>query len=154
MTPDDAVYQSAERRIERVTILIAAIAVIAAAFLWSAKAAAGVAAGGALSWINYRWMKQGVGALARLSTAQAETQGSAGRGADADLPSEARVPPSVYLKFGGRYALLIVAAYAILRGFSLPAASLISGFFAVVAAVIVEMIGQLFRSGPPPRADS
>ena len=30
---------------------------------------------------------------------------------------------SVYLKFLGRYALLIIAAYAILRGFKLPAAS-------------------------------
>jgi len=50
--------------------------------------------------------------------------------------------------------LLIIAAYGILRGFSLPAASFIAGLFAVVAAVLVEMTGQLFRSGPQPRADS
>jgi hypothetical protein len=50
--------------------------------------------------------------------------------------------------------LLIAAAYVILRGFSLPAASVLAGFFVVVAAVIVELIGQLFRDGPLPRAQS
>lgn len=156
MTAGDAYYASAERRIEWVTLLIAAIAAIAAVFLWSAKAAAGVAAGGALSWLNFRWMKQGVGALARLSTARPQTQGSAAKDAeaDADKPSHARVPPSVYFKFLGRYALLIVAAYVILRGFRLPPASLIAGFFAVGAAVIIEMIGLLFRGGGESRADS
>jgi hypothetical protein len=54
----------------------------------------------------------------------------------------------------GRYALLIAAAYVILRGFSLPPMSVLAGFFAVVAAVIVELIGQLFRGGPLPPADS
>jgi hypothetical protein len=60
----------------------------------------------------------------------------------------------VYLKFVGRYALLIVAAYAILRSFKPPAASLLAGFFTIIAAVLLEMVGQLFRTGPPPRADS
>ena len=61
-------------------------------------------------------MKQGVDTLARLSTAQAGTQ-------------RAQVPAGVYLKFLGRYALLIVAAYAILRAFKPPVASLLAGFF-------------------------
>jgi hypothetical protein len=86
-------------------------------------------------------MKQGVGALARLSVAQAGSQ-------------RAQVPVSVYLKFVGRYALLIGAAYAILRSFKPPAASLLAGFFTIIAAVLTEMVGQLFRAGPPPRADS
>ena len=71
-------------------------------FAWGGEAAAGLASGAVLSWINYRWMKQGVGTLARLSVAQTGSQ-------------RAQVPASVYLKFLGRYALLIVAAYAILR---------------------------------------
>jgi len=141
MAEDEAFYAAAERRIEYFTLAIGAVAAIAAAAHWNAKAGAGVASGAVLSWINYRWMQQGIAVLARLSTAQA----------GAEKP---RVPASVYLKFLGRYALLIVAAYAILRGFSLPAASFVAGLFAVVAAVLVEMIGQLFRSGPQPRADS
>ena len=32
--------------------------------------------------------------------------------------------------------------------------AVLAGFFVVVAAVIVELIGQLFRGGPLPRAQS
>jgi hypothetical protein len=141
MAEDESFYAAAERRIEHFTLAIGAIASIATGIFWNLKAGAGVATGALLSWINYRWLKQGINALARLSTEQA----------GAEKP---RVPASVYLKFLGRYALLIVAAYVILRGFSLPATSFIAGLFAVVAAVLVEMAGQLFRSGPQPRADS
>jgi small-conductance mechanosensitive channel len=138
MAADDPFYAAVERRIEYLTLAIGVVATIAAALIWGWRVSAGVAFGAFLSWINYRWLKQGVATLARLSTAQAGTE-------------KARVPPSVYLKFLGRYALLIAAAYAILRGFKLPAASLLAGFFAVIAAVILELIGQLFRSGPEPR---
>jgi len=141
MQQDDAFYAAAERRIEYLTIAIGAVATIASAIIWGWRVSAGIASGAILSWVNYRWLKQGVSTLARLSTAQAGTE-------------KARVPPSVYLKFLGRYALLIVAAYAILRGFNLPAVSLLAGFFAVIAAVLVELIGQLFRSGPEPREDA
>jgi hypothetical protein len=141
MAEGESFYAAAERRIEHFTLAIGAIASIATGIFWNLKAGAGVAAGAVLSWINYRWMKQGINALARLSTAQA----------GAEKP---RVPASVYLKFLGRYALLIIAAYVILRGFSLTAASFMAGLFAVVAAVLVEMTVQLFRSGPQPRADS
>jgi hypothetical protein len=141
MSNDDAFYAAAERRIEYLTVAIGINASVAVAIHWGAKSGAGLAVGAALSWINYRWMKQGVNALAKLSTAQAGEE-------------KARVPASVYFKFIGRYALLIVAAYVILRGFSLPAASVLAGFFVVVAAVIVELIGQLFRGGPLPRAQS
>ena len=141
MPEDEAFYAAAERRIEYFTLAVGAASAIVAAIFWSVKAGAGVAAGAVLSWINYRWMKQGISALARLSTAQA----------GAEKP---RLPATVYLKSLGRYALLIVAAYAILRGFSLPAVSFIAGLFAVVAAVLVEITGQLFRSGSKPRSDS
>ena len=141
MSNDDAFYAAAERRIEYLTVAIAVIASVAVAIHWGTKSGAGLAVGAALSWINYRWMKQGVNALAKLSTAQAGEE-------------KASVPVSVYFKVIGRYALLIAAAYVILRGFSLPAASVLAGFFVVVAAVIVELIGQLFRGGPLPRAQS
>jgi ATP synthase I chain len=141
MSNDDAFYAAAERRIEYLTVAIGVIASVAVAIHWGAKSGAGLAVGAALSWINYRWMKQGVNALAMLSTHQAGEE-------------KARVPAGVYFKVIGRYALLIVAAYVILRRFSLPAASVLAGFFVVVAAVIVELIGQLFRGGPLPRAQS
>src|SRR5271154_7342708 len=141
MAGDEEFYRAAERRIEW---LIAGIAVAASAvtwFVWGRSVAAGFAAGAILSWVNYRWMKQGVDTLARLSTAQAGTQ-------------RAQVPVRGYMKFLGRYALLIVAAYAILRAFRPPVASLLAGFFSVIAAVLVEMVGQLFRRSPPTDANS
>ena len=141
MAADDAFYAAAERRIEYLALGIGVAGAVITWFVWGGRAAAGFASGAVLSSINYRWMKQGVGTLARLSAAQAGSQ-------------RAQVPASVYLKFVGRYALLIVAAYAILRCFKPPAASLLAGFFTIIAAVLVEMVGQLFRSGPPPRADS
>lgn len=141
MAADDAFYAAAERRIEYLALGIGSAGTAIMWLVWGGKAAAGFSSGAVLSWINYRWMKQGVGALARLSVAQAGSQ-------------RAQVPVSVYLKFVGRYALLIGAAYAILRSFKPPAASLLAGFFTIIAAVLTEMVGQLFRAGPPPRADS
>jgi hypothetical protein len=114
MAGDEAFYRAAERRMEWLIAGIGAVATAAVAFVWGGRAAAGLAAGAILSWVNYRWMKQGVDTLARLATTQVGTQ-------------RAQVPTSVYLKFLGRYALLIVAAYAILR---------------------------LFRRSPPPDASS
>src|ERR1700733_10670809 len=121
MAGDEQFYRAGARRIEwlvggigGIESLIAGIeasAPSASWFVWGGMEAAGLAAGAILSWVNYRWMKQGVDTLARLSTAQAGTP-------------RAQVPASVYLKFLGRYALLIVAAYAILRAFRPPLASL------------------------------
>ena len=141
MAGDEEFYTAAERRIEWLIAGIGAAATAAAWFVWGRGAAAGLAAGASLSWVNYRWMKQGVDTLARLSMAQVGTQ-------------SAQVPSRVYLKFLGRYALLIVAAYVILRAFRPPLASLLAGFFSVVAAVLVEMVGQLWRRSPPPDANS
>jgi small-conductance mechanosensitive channel len=137
----DAFYAAAERRIEYLTVVIGIVAAIAVAIHWGLKSGLGVATGAALSWINFRWMKQGVTTLAMLSTAQ--------EGAD-----KVRVPKKIYFKFLGRYVLLIVGAYVILRGFGLPATSLLAGFGAVVVAMLAEMIGQLFRKGPETPADS
>lgn len=141
MAADEGFYAAAERRIEYFTLVVGAAGTLGAGILWGVSAAVGFATGAALSWLNFRWMKQGIGTLARLSTAQ--------EGAE-----KIRVPPSVYFKFLGRYALLILAAYVILRGFKLVIVSVLAGLFAVVAAVLVEMIGQLFRSGPVPHVDS
>ena len=78
-------------------------------------------------------MKQGVGALAGLSKAQ--------QGAE-----KVHVPRSVYVKFIGRYILLILSAYVILTRFSVPVASLLAGFGAVVVAALVEVVVQLLQT--------
>jgi small-conductance mechanosensitive channel len=138
---DEAFYEAAERRIEYLALLIGATGTICAWIFWGVRTGAGVAVGAAISWINFRWMKQGVNTLVRLSTVQ--------QGAE-----NVRVPMSVYFKFLGRYVLLVLAAYAILHGFRLIITSVLAGFFAVVAAVLIEMLGQLFRARPQPRSGS
>jgi len=141
MAADEAFYAAAERRIEYLTLVIGAAATVCAGIFWGIRAGAGVAIGAAISWINFRWMKQGIDTLVRLSTAQ---QG-------VDKP---RVPKTVYFKFLGRYALLVLVAYVILHSFGLMIMNVVAGFFAVVAAVLIEMIGQLFRSSPATHSGS
>jgi predicted membrane-bound spermidine synthase len=137
---DDAFYASAERRIEFLTVGMGASAALVAGFLWGVKAGASIALGAALSWLNYRWMKQGVGALIPLATAQAGAE-------------KVKIPKSVYFKFLGRYALLLVAAYVILSRLRLPATFLIAGLFAVVAAVMLELLFELFGGRDSERTD-
>ncbi|HUO35031.1 MAG TPA: ATP synthase subunit I [Candidatus Acidoferrum sp.] len=137
----DAYYAAAERRIEILTPVIGAVGALVAAFVWGHRHGEAVAAGAVISWLNFRWMKQGVNALGSLATPQ--------EGAE-----KIRVPKTTYIKFMGRYALLVLGAYVILHYFGLPALSLLAGFLAVAVAVLAEMIGLLFRSVPEPRAGS
>lgn len=135
MVEDEAFYAAAERRIEYFTLGIGAAGAIVGAILWRASAGAGIAVGALLSWINFRWMRRGIGVLTRLSVAQ-------------ENAVKPRVAKMTYVKLIGRYALLIAAAYVILRGFGHLAAGLLCGLFAAVAAVLAEVLGQLFRSAP------
>jgi hypothetical protein len=129
---DDSPYRGAEKRIEWFTALLGAAAAIVAALRWGWGAGIGLALGAALSWLNFRWLKQGVGALVEVAAAQTGT----------DKP---RVPRSVYLKFFGRFGLLLLAVYVILSRSILPAAAVLAGLFAVVAAVLLEMVTELAR---------
>jgi small-conductance mechanosensitive channel len=137
---DEAYYAAAERRIERVTLGLGAAGAVCAAVGWGARAGAGVATGAILAWLNYRWLKLGVGVLARLSKVQ--------QGAE-----KVQVPRSVYFKFIGRYLLLILGAYVILTRFGVPVASLLAGFGALVCAVLAEVVAQLFRTSKIPHTD-
>jgi hypothetical protein len=63
--------------------------------------------------------------------------------AQADAPA-VRIPMSTYIKFFGRYALIIAVLYGIFSNSLLPAAAVIAGLFAPVGAVVVETLYQLF----------
>ena len=136
MAANENYYAVAERRIEYLTLAVGAAAAVAAVVFWSVRAAAGIAVGAILGWLNYRWLKQGVGALTALAKAQ---QGAA----------KVRIPRSVYFKFIGRYVLLILVAYVILTRLRVPVESLLAGFGALVIAVLGEIIWQLFGTNKP-----
>jgi hypothetical protein len=126
MAGDERFYAAAERRIEYFTVGAGVAGAAAVALLGNARGGWGVACGAALSWINFRWMKQGVGALAKHGVAQ-------------EGKEKPRVPRSVYFKFLGRYALLLGGACVILFRFHAPAWSVVAGLFAVVAGVVIEL---------------
>jgi len=132
MAESASTYVAAEQRIEWMTV---ALGLAGAAFVflrWGWRPGAGVALGAALAWLNFRWLKQGVTALVKLSTAQANSE-------------HARVPLVVYAKFFGRFALLLLIVYVILSRSWLPVAAVLGGLFAVVAAVMIELMWELVR---------
>ncbi len=139
MAGEENFYRAAERRIEYLTLGLGAVAALAVAIRYGWRAALGLALGAALAWVNYRWLKQAVDVAARLSAAQAQA-------------SKIRIPKRVYAKFFGRFALLLVAVYAILSRSWLPAPAILAGLFALVAAVLVELIYELLRGGRQPNA--
>lgn len=134
-------FRSAERRIEIITICFGVLSVACAAVVWGGRVSLAVALGAAFSWLNFRWLKTGVDTIARLAAAQRDAE-------------KIVVPRRTYFNFFALYAVIILGGYAILYYFALPILGVLAGFFAVVFAVIMEAIGQLFRSRSVPRANS
>jgi hypothetical protein len=132
MAESDSIYIAAEHRIEWMTLAFGVAGALFVLIRWGWRPGAGVALGAALAWLNFRWLKQGVTALVKISTAQANSE-------------HARVPVSVYAKFFGRFALLLVVVYVILSRSLLPVTPMLGGLFAVVAAVIIELMWELVR---------
>ncbi len=127
-------YLGAERRIELLTLSLGVLGVLLTLLHWGWRAALGLAVGAGLSWINFRWLKTGITTLADLSNVRPGDQ-------------TPRVPRRVYVKFVGRFVLLLVAVYVILSRSLLPAAALLAGLFAVVAAVLAEMAYEIAHGG-------
>lgn len=132
MATDPSFYASAVRRIEYFTIAIGVAAAASAAIFWSAPAGAGIAVGATFSWINFRWMRRGIEMLAKVSIKQQAAE-------------KPQVPRGIYFSMIGRYALLVLAAYVILRGFGSTAEGFLCGLFAAAAAVLLEGISLLVR---------
>jgi hypothetical protein len=81
---------------------------------------AGFALGGAISWLNFRWLKYVVDGL-----------------------SGKRVRPRLVVLAGFRYLLLGGAAYVILSYSSISLGATLAGLFVSVTAVIVEIFFEV-----------
>lgn len=123
-----------EQRIEVLTPCLGLLAGMLLGWLVSPVWGAGVAAGGALAWLNYRWIEQGVNALARASQKQ-----------HAERPEQPRprVAISVGAKFVLRYVLMAIVAYAIVGIYKVPILSLLSGLFSLGAAAILAVLYEV-----------
>jgi hypothetical protein len=129
---DDAAYSAIERRLEKFLIGVGVAATIGAGIGWGLRTSEGAAAGAALCWLNFRWLRQGAAALIRLGQAMATHENP-------------RVPPLVHIKFFGRLLLLLVVAYVILAWLRLPAIAFLCGLVAVVPAILIELAYELAR---------
>ncbi len=98
---------AALRRIEWLTLLLGGAGAAWGGWRWGWRGSAAVALGAGISWINFRWLKGSVQAFGTAATAQAGSQ-------------QVRVPVLAYLKFFGRFALLLGTLYVILSRSWLP----------------------------------
>lgn len=122
-------------RVEYWTLGFGLLAATFALGRWGWVQAVGVCFGTVISWVNFRWLKQGVKVLAALSEAQAGQE-------------KVSIPKRVYFKSFGRFALLIIVLYAILSRPGWPAAAVLCGLFAAVAGALAEMIYYLVEHLP------
>ena len=121
----EAFYKAVELRIEKLTVAVGAVSALYAAERWGWRVGAGVAAGAAISWLNFRWLDQGVTALLNAA---------AGSGAD-PAPSS----PWLYARFIGRIGLLLLALYAIFKLPWFPGKAVLAGLFSLICAVLLEV---------------
>jgi hypothetical protein len=128
----DSDSTAVERRIELYIGVLGAAMTLGAGIGWGLRAAGGVATGAAVCWINFRWLRQGAGALIRLGLAQAGVE-------------KVRVPPTTHAKFLGRLLLMLLAAYAILAWLRLPVIAALCGLVAVVPAIVLELCYELMH---------
>ncbi len=122
------------RSLER-TIVVVGVALTLASLAWrSAPVTAGVLAGAAAMWLNFRWLRRIVTrALAEAAGAAAEPAGTEGRGRRLVA---ARLAVEFVLKFGALVALV----YLLVRRTGVDVVGLLVGLSAVFIAIVVEFV--------------
>jgi len=125
-------FQNLERLISGLTLAIGLAAGVAIGFIHDWEWAAGIAIGAVLAWLNFRWLKQGVAALAAAATAQSNRK-------------TVQVPFGSYFMAMFRYALIAIAVYVIFKYLKVPILSMIAGLFALGAAALVACLYEILR---------
>ena len=122
----DDIFKGLDARLNRSSLIVGAVAVLIAFILVSAKAAISLAAGGVLSYINFRWLKRAIDFIVM--------QGAEGRGAR-----------GVALRFVGRYALIAVFLYVTIRSSALQLVFVFAGLLIYVVAILIECFSEVIR---------
>ena len=121
-----------EQRIAWLTLFFGALAGVGAALLHQPLWAGGLMVGAMLGWFNFRWLRQGMNALAAASQAQA------------GVP-QPRVPIGAYFRVLFRYALIAITVYVIFKLLKFPLASMVVGLCALGPAAIVASVYEIAR---------
>lgn len=126
-------YARALDRIRRFMLVLAPTLTIAALWKYGRFAAVGFLLGCAIGYLNFEWLKKGVGGLADRVTDTGKPQSGKG----------------IITRFLLRYVLLGAAAYAILTSFPASLAGLFAGLFLPVGGIVCEagyeLYGAIFR---------
>lgn len=115
-----------DKRLNRSSLIVTLIVVPVVFFLHSGKAAWSFGAGAALSYINFRWLKQGIDFVV--------LQGAQGK--------DAR---SVLLRFVGRYALIALFLYVTIRGSAVELVFVFAGLLVYIVAILIECVFEVGR---------
>ncbi len=124
-------YARARRRIGWLTLALGWTGAATVAVLYTQWAGLGVAAGTVLAWLNYRWLDQGTGALARTVVTQPQDG------------ARTQVPLATTLKLVGRYLLIGLCVYVIVTRLPVPLLSVLSGLLALGAAAMAEGVYEV-----------
>jgi hypothetical protein len=144
MIVPDAFGGATLRRIEWLTLVLGGVAAAVCTWFWGWQDGAGLALGAVLSWINFRWMKGSVRAFGAVNVSQAGAPGTPAMSSPSQpVAPIVRPPVSSYVKFFGRFALLLVVVYVILTRSPLHIVPVVTGLFAAAAATVLGLLYEL-----------
>jgi small-conductance mechanosensitive channel len=123
-------YSGALDRIRIFMIVLWAFLSLAAWFAFGRWTALGFCCGCAVAYLNFHWLKRAVAGLADRITENATRQKAGG----------------IVLRFGLRYFLMAVAAYAILTISPASLYGLLSGLFLPVGAIACEAAYEAYAA--------
>ncbi len=114
-------------RLDRICAVLLALGCFGALFFYSLRAAVGVAVGGAISIVNFHWLKQAVDFVVLKG-------------------AEGRVGKRVGLQYAGRYALIGLVLFATIRSSVSDPVFVMAGLLIYVLAVLLEAIFEIAKS--------
>jgi len=120
-----ALLAQAERRLGRMILFLTPVGAAAAAWRWGGETALAFAVGGALAYLNYRWIVAVVDTLVRSTQA-------------------GRVPRRAYVKLLAPLLLLGAGLYVIFSRSLVSVGGLVGGLLLLVAAVMMEAAYQVY----------
>lgn len=126
----ESFYESALPRLRKFMLVLAPIVTAGAWAKYGSRSALGFLVGAIISYLNFQWLKSGVLGLADKVTNTGKPQSGKG----------------IVARFLLRYALLGIAAYAILTSFPASLRGLFAGLFLPVGAIACEAIYELYAT--------
>ena len=121
-------YSGALDRIRRIMGVIGAAGTAAVWWRYGTALAFGLAAGCAISYVNFFWLKQAVSGLLDRVDSSGKRQPAGG----------------IVARFFFRYALIALGAYAIFRVSPTALYGLLGGLFLTVAAILCEAMYEVW----------